>query len=242
MFILPNGVISRVEAICRNFLWDEAAVYMRFPLVAWEKICKPKEEGGLGLKDYITWNKATVGKLVWWKYTKSDYLWVKWVNHTYLRGSNLQDYSPPSDTSWYWRKLCQVKNLMDSPYQQGIWLNQKGKEYIIAKGYEYLRCKGDKVNWAKLVWNNMTVPKHSLVAWLYQYTTMNTNERVHKIGIATDITCYICGDGIENTNHLFFECEYSDRVVACIERWIGVNLPRSSILYWRLKMKGGKKH
>ncbi|XP_074291424.1 uncharacterized protein LOC141618217 [Silene latifolia] len=47
MFILPSGVISRIESICRNFLWDGGADYIRSPLVAWEKVCKPKKEGGL---------------------------------------------------------------------------------------------------------------------------------------------------------------------------------------------------
>ncbi|KAL9227684.1 hypothetical protein vseg_003343 [Gypsophila vaccaria] len=49
-FILPKGVLERIETICRNFLWDSSADYRRVPLVAWSKVCKPKEEGGLGIK------------------------------------------------------------------------------------------------------------------------------------------------------------------------------------------------
>ncbi|XP_074299290.1 uncharacterized protein LOC141630357 [Silene latifolia] len=33
MFILPNGVIHRIEAISRNFLWDGGVDYLRTPLV-----------------------------------------------------------------------------------------------------------------------------------------------------------------------------------------------------------------
>ncbi|XP_074271593.1 uncharacterized protein LOC141595528 [Silene latifolia] len=53
IFIQPTGVITRIESTCRNFLWDRGLDYMRAPLVSWEKVCKPKKEGGLGLKDDI---------------------------------------------------------------------------------------------------------------------------------------------------------------------------------------------
>ncbi|XP_074265897.1 uncharacterized protein LOC141588349 [Silene latifolia] len=37
IFLIPKGVIHRVEAICRNFLWSSDEVYHRTPLVAWDK-------------------------------------------------------------------------------------------------------------------------------------------------------------------------------------------------------------
>ncbi|XP_074283266.1 uncharacterized protein LOC141607820 [Silene latifolia] len=50
MFIIPKGVIRRIEGICRNFLWDGSSDYHRVPLVAWDKVTLPKDEGGLGIK------------------------------------------------------------------------------------------------------------------------------------------------------------------------------------------------
>ncbi|XP_074291328.1 uncharacterized protein LOC141618113 [Silene latifolia] len=58
MFILPKGIVQKVEATCRNFLWDVGTDYTRAPLVAWDKVCRPKEEGALGLRDMEMWNKA----------------------------------------------------------------------------------------------------------------------------------------------------------------------------------------
>ncbi|XP_074305946.1 uncharacterized protein LOC141641172 [Silene latifolia] len=51
LFVLPKGIIKKVEATCRNFLWDGGPEYVRAPLVAWDKVCRTKEEGGLGLQD-----------------------------------------------------------------------------------------------------------------------------------------------------------------------------------------------
>ncbi|XP_074300630.1 uncharacterized protein LOC141631922 [Silene latifolia] len=76
IFVLPKGVLSRVDAIYRNFLWEGHAEYNSVPRVAWHKVCVPKIEGGLGLKDSHVWNVATIGKLVWWLVVKPDKLWV----------------------------------------------------------------------------------------------------------------------------------------------------------------------
>ncbi|XP_074298814.1 uncharacterized protein LOC141629760 [Silene latifolia] len=50
MFIIPKGVIRRIEGICRNYLWDGSSDYHRVPLVAWDKVTLPKDEGGLAIK------------------------------------------------------------------------------------------------------------------------------------------------------------------------------------------------
>ncbi|XP_074306305.1 uncharacterized protein LOC141641547 [Silene latifolia] len=48
IFILPMGVIDRIKALCRNFLWEGGEGYSKAPLVAWSTLCKGKEYGGLG--------------------------------------------------------------------------------------------------------------------------------------------------------------------------------------------------
>ncbi|XP_074290219.1 uncharacterized protein LOC141616949 [Silene latifolia] len=107
MFILPKGIIKRIEAVCRNFLWDNSADYRRIPLVGWDTICRPKDEGGLGLKDQETWNKAMVGRLVDWIAVHRDSIWVHWVQHNYLKGQEWMDYKPSTNSSWRARPRVQ---------------------------------------------------------------------------------------------------------------------------------------
>ncbi|XP_074305388.1 uncharacterized protein LOC141640516 [Silene latifolia] len=38
MFILPKGVLDRVDAICRNFLWEGSTEYTKAPRVAWTNL------------------------------------------------------------------------------------------------------------------------------------------------------------------------------------------------------------
>ncbi|XP_074290994.1 uncharacterized protein LOC141617730 [Silene latifolia] len=227
-----------IESICRNFLWDGGVDYLRSPLVSWEKICRPKSEGGLGLNCASDWNKAAVGKLVWWLATKPDHLWVRWVNTVYIKGKSWLDYSPSSNSSWSWRKICQIKSRYQESYQQNIWNLDIGKEYSIAKGYDFIRNKGGRVQWRSLIWTKYTTPKHGFIAWIYFHNALKTNFKMHKFGIGDGDTCTICGMGSETESHLFFECEYSSRILGLIGNQIRETIPANNHIEWRKRLTG----
>ncbi|XP_074266218.1 uncharacterized protein LOC141588688 [Silene latifolia] len=153
----------------------------------------------------------------------------------------MQLYSPPTSSSWYWRKVCQTKDRLAEAYHQKLWSTQVGREYTIAKGYEWLREKGEKVQWNTLVWNKWSAPKHSFLAWIYQHGNMNTNAKLFKLGIRDDNTCCICGCDLEDLEHLFFNCNYSKEVIGLVGDRIGIRIPQMDILRWRLS-GGGTKH
>lgn len=44
-FILPKTVISKVEQICRNFLWHGSESKTSAAKVNWTQVCRPKSEG-----------------------------------------------------------------------------------------------------------------------------------------------------------------------------------------------------
>ncbi|XP_074265762.1 uncharacterized protein LOC141588207 [Silene latifolia] len=116
--ILIEKTISRI----RSFRSKKLAYAGRFilfnsvPKVSWDKVCAPKQKGGLGIRDSQAWNLATIGKLVWWIYCSPDRLWVKWISQIYLKGVNLSEYSlnvkvilSAVDMHWHpyiWNSLC----------------------------------------------------------------------------------------------------------------------------------------
>ena len=75
--IFPKRVIDQINAACRLYLWH-GEVDNRAPgNVNWEKVCRPKKEGGLGIRHLQVWNLAVVGKIAWHISTMQDSLWVK---------------------------------------------------------------------------------------------------------------------------------------------------------------------
>ncbi|XP_074313622.1 uncharacterized protein LOC141648803 [Silene latifolia] len=112
---------GRVDAICRNFLWEGHAEYSSVPRLAWHKVCVPKREGGLGLKESHVWNVETIGKLVWWLAVKPDKLWVRWVHHIYIKNGDWLNHNPSSDASWHWRKIRKVRDLIKDGFVSNDW-------------------------------------------------------------------------------------------------------------------------
>lgn len=108
----PKGVIKRINQICTNFLWQGEEHYTKPGHVRWEKVCSPKKQGGLGIKNLYLWNMLAVGKFVWSIAVKQDTLWVKWVHSIYIKNKSWLDYKPPQNASWVWRHICQVKEQM----------------------------------------------------------------------------------------------------------------------------------
>lgn len=61
-FNMPQGVINKCRRIMRSFLWGGKEDRRSVAWVSWEVICKPKELGGLGLRDWESFNQALLGK------------------------------------------------------------------------------------------------------------------------------------------------------------------------------------
>ncbi|XP_062093871.1 uncharacterized protein LOC133799897 [Humulus lupulus] len=78
--VLPKRVFSRINEICRAFLWKGVTDYGGPGSVAWEEVCKCKKEGGLGIRNIEIWNIAALGKLVWAIATNKENLWIKWIH------------------------------------------------------------------------------------------------------------------------------------------------------------------
>ncbi|KAJ8423588.1 hypothetical protein Cgig2_009242 [Carnegiea gigantea] len=76
IFILPQEVITRINQLCRNFLWGGTADYKRPPLISSDIVCTPKKYGGLEAEDadhllfQCTWAKEMWQAIKnWWPIT-----------------------------------------------------------------------------------------------------------------------------------------------------------------------------
>ncbi|XP_062104535.1 uncharacterized protein LOC133815746 [Humulus lupulus] len=101
VMIIPKKILHRVNAICRNYFWKGTVDSTSSGQVAWEDMCRPKKEGGLGFRRITKWNEAAIGKYVWVVSSKQDTLWVQWVHAVCIGGRDWWAYEAPSASSWY---------------------------------------------------------------------------------------------------------------------------------------------
>lgn len=50
VFMLPKEVINLVTRICSRYVWGSTQGSTKIPPVAWDTMCLPEKEGGVGLK------------------------------------------------------------------------------------------------------------------------------------------------------------------------------------------------
>ncbi|KAL9224959.1 hypothetical protein vseg_000934 [Gypsophila vaccaria] len=231
MFVLPKGILARIEATCRHFLWDNGPDYRKPPLVAWNTACQPKAEGGLGIRNLELSNVAMIGRLVDWVAQKKDSLWVKWVYTHYIKDQDWMDYQPSTNSSWVWRKVCAVKHRLASGYSEGNWTIQP-QGYTPSGCYEWLRGRGQPQVWADAIWNDWVLPKHQFFGWLNVHGGLRTRDKLKRLGVLDEDSCSICGQGTETKDHLFLNCTYSIRVVTEIQQETGILIPKQQHLEW----------
>lgn len=80
------------------------------------------------------WNRAALFKQVWAVANKEDSLWLRWINHVYLKGDDIWEHCAPQQSSWYWRKLMEIKDEF-----KGEFRSKMGEKYRIQDGYKMLQ-------------------------------------------------------------------------------------------------------
>eukprot|EP00253_Pinus_taeda_P022800 PITA_22800 len=118
----PKGVLKQFKNIQRDFLWGKEETRKKLALVSWEKICKPKSHGGLGLDDQEILSKVLGAKL-WWRWVqepKSHWarIWKKkyassWHTNDLIRMSRIIKGSYIWNRAWENRSLVQKNSFWE---------------------------------------------------------------------------------------------------------------------------------
>lgn len=72
--LLPTNTCERIDKISRDFIWGSTDDSKGTHLIAWDKLCKPKNEGGVGLRKAKHMNYSLLLKVGWGLINKKDAL------------------------------------------------------------------------------------------------------------------------------------------------------------------------
>jgi len=103
-FKAPEAVCDRIISIQRRFLWGWGREKRTIPWVSWENLCKPKDEGGLGIKNVRYFNRALLAKWKWRLMGEEKGMWKQILTSKY--GTDIdQNCNNKKNLSWWWKDL-----------------------------------------------------------------------------------------------------------------------------------------
>jgi ribonuclease HI len=122
---LPSSICSELDKLNRDFLWGSNEEKKKMHMVGWDKICRPKKDGGLGLYSAKPRNIALLAKLNWRLVEEKDSLWAKTLLAKYCPNGPLDINERTSRSgSSNWRGL-----------KMGHEIFRKGIRWVVRNGH-----------------------------------------------------------------------------------------------------------
>ncbi|GJV56857.1 RNA-directed DNA polymerase, eukaryota, reverse transcriptase zinc-binding domain protein [Tanacetum coccineum] len=112
VFILPKSVIKEINKLLKGFLWCQGELSKGKAKVTWKQICRPKDEGDMGIKSLEVWNEVLMTKHLWNVATLKESLWVKWTNINRVRGESIWIIDCDKNASQGWKQILKLRDKM----------------------------------------------------------------------------------------------------------------------------------
>jgi hypothetical protein len=168
-------VWKEVVKLQRNFLWGGVSPKRRISWVKWADMCKPKIEGGLGIRDLRLVNLSLLAKWRWKLLTNGDEVWKNVIVAKYgvlsLGNVRVDATVRGSLSSTWWKDLCRLDNGVgwlnqvtrkkvesgnSTKFWEDIWVGNQALEHRYPRLFSMSVQKGDVIsdlgNWVNGEW------------------------------------------------------------------------------------------
>jgi hypothetical protein len=108
-FEIPKGVRKRLDFFRSRFFWQSDGHKKKYRMTKWNVICRPKDQGGLGIEVLEIKNLCLLNK---WldKLINQEMVWHELLKNKYLYNKTLSQVTVQPHDSPFWRGLMKVKD------------------------------------------------------------------------------------------------------------------------------------
>ncbi|XP_074305989.1 uncharacterized protein LOC141641217 [Silene latifolia] len=120
VFKIPANFCDELRSIVSRFWWGHDDNKKGIFWVAWNKLVKPKAEGGIGFRDFRLFNLALLGKQAWRLITNSGSLWSRLAKARYYPQGEFMTASLGHNPSYTWRSIYEARTVMEQGLRRRI--------------------------------------------------------------------------------------------------------------------------
>lgn len=132
VFQLPVKLCEELQAMCTQFWWGQVGNERKIHWLSWEKLSRPKVEGGMGFKDLRQFNLAMLAKQGWRLMQDQESLLFRCLKARYFPRCNFLEATDSPTSSFTWKSILAAKPII-----------QQGSCWRVGNGAS-IRVLGDK--------------------------------------------------------------------------------------------------
>lgn len=111
-FKLPKTITDKLSSMLAAFWWGSEPNHRKIHWIFWERLCLPKDKGGMGFKDLESFNLAMLAKQAWKLLTTPDCLIARFLKSRYYPEGDFLSAALGSRPSYAWRSLLCGRELL----------------------------------------------------------------------------------------------------------------------------------
>ncbi|CAK8574433.1 unnamed protein product [Lathyrus sativus] len=116
--MIPKACLKDIHKLQRKFIWGDTENKKKFHVVDWKMVTRPKNEGGMGIRNLEIINRACLTKLGWQLHNGNDKLWCKVVLGEYRQESINGSIMTKCSFSSFWKN---VGKLWTKVEERSLW-------------------------------------------------------------------------------------------------------------------------
>jgi hypothetical protein len=113
--LFSKKFISKITSIIRNFWWlgvQDESENSGFSFRSWRDICRPKKEGGLGIRDLMTVNRSLLLNAAWKIATSKNAFLSEVLKSKYHPDTSFWKAGNNTTKSAFWSSIMNVKDIL----------------------------------------------------------------------------------------------------------------------------------
>lgn len=113
IFLIPISILHELQRMLNGYWWGgKREVRQGINWLAWGRMCSSKRKGGMGFRDFRSFNLALLCKQVWRFLTNTNTLCYRVFKSKYFPNGDLLSTNVSNTASFVWRSVMASRDLL----------------------------------------------------------------------------------------------------------------------------------